>query len=399
MPPGTKWRAQPPAFILPNGSEIHIKSADPSSGFEKFQGAGLTAAWFDEEPVGENGRQVFHEVYARRAPGIPLKIWMTFTPLQGFSWSHKELWDKETRCFPDVETFTVTQLDASKSHGGFWSEKELTDFQAGYSEAEWEARVMGKFGLLSGSCYFNGKLIEETRERIKGETSERYSIKHAAMSGPILSKDSNGHLTVYRPPAPGHAYILGVDCAGGIGRDFSCAWVLDRKDLACAAKWKSNQVDANLFASDGVLPLGKYYNNAQIVVESNNDHGGTVIQELRTRYHNLYRQRKWNAVRRTYDDSYGWRTLSSNRMAIYDAIAKALREGEWVPNRDLLVEMGTVVKLDDDRKVDHLDGYHDDEVIAAGLALAVHYDSPMYQIDHRKYRLNIPNTETGWMVA
>ncbi len=398
MPPGTRFRSQPPAFILPNGSEIHLKSADPSSGFEKFQGAGLTAAWFDEEPMGENGRQIFHEVYARRAPGIPLSIFMTFTPLQGFSWSHRELWDPETRTFPDVACFTVTQLDASQSHGGFWSEKELKDFQAGYSEAEWEARVMGKFGLLSGSSYYSGKLIEEALDRIKAEKGVRYEIKHALIGGPQLKEDPNGPLTVFRPPVAGRQYIIGVDVAGGIGRDYSVAWVLDRKDLACCARWRSNQIDAHLFASNGILPLAKYYSNALLVPEANNDHGGTVIQELRTRYHRLYRQRKWNAVRRTYDDSYGWRTLSSNRMATYDALAKALREGEWIPNAELLKEMATVVKLDDDRKVDHLVGYNDDEVVAAGLALAVHYDTPMYppQPDNR---LRIPSTDHGWMVA
>jgi len=396
MPPGTRWRSQPPAFILPNGSEIHLKSADPSSGFEKFQGAGITAAWFDEEPIGENGRQIFHEVYARRAPGVPLSIFMTFTPLQGFSWSHRELWDEETRTFPDVACFTVTQLDASQSHGGFWSEKELKEFQAGYSEAEWEARVMGKFGLLSGTSYYSGKLLQETLDRIKDVKGVRHSIRTGLVTGPQVAPDDKGPLTIYRPPLGNRGYIMGVDCAGGIGRDFSVASVWDRRDLALVAEWSSNKVDAHQFGSDGVLPLAIYYNNSLVVIEANSDHGGTVINELRSRYHNLYRSRKWNAVKRDYASEYGWRTLASNRMSVYDALGKALREGEWTPSKELLNEMSTVVKRENER-VDHLEGYHDDRVFAAGLALAVHYDTPVYSIDHSKLRRPVQSGELGWM--
>lgn len=397
LPPGTKWRAQPPTFFLPNGSEIHLKSADPSSGFEKFQGAGILAAWFDEEPVGENGRQIFHEVYARRAPGVPLHIFMTFTPLQGYSWSYKELWDEESDArFPGVETFTVTQLDASKSHGGFWSDKELEEFQAGYSEAEWDARVMGKFGLLSGASYYSGKLLEEAKERIKQEKGVKHRISSGVVSAVQVSPDENGPLTVYRPPVTGRQYIMGVDCAGGVGQDRSVAAVWDRKDLALVAEWASDRIDAHEFGANAVLPLAKYYGNALVVVESNSDHGGTVVNELRTRYHNLYRQRKWNALRREYGSEYGWRTTSANRMSVYDSLAKALREGVWTPQLELLQEMGTIVKREGER-VDHLEGYHDDRVFASGLALAVHYDTPVYVIDHAKLRRPVPQGELGWL--
>ena len=52
LPPGYRWFKQESIIRLPKpwGSEIHLKSAD--AGREKFQGAGLQAAWFDEEPKG-----------------------------------------------------------------------------------------------------------------------------------------------------------------------------------------------------------------------------------------------------------------------------------------------------------------------------------------------------------
>jgi phage terminase large subunit-like protein len=395
LPAGFKERSQPPVFTLPNGSKIVVKSADPSSGMEKFQGEGIQAALFDEEPVGENGRQIFHETYARRMPGVQLEIMLTFTPLQGFSWSYRELWNPETRTFPGVECFVVTQMDASKSHGGFWTDAELDDFKAGYSEAEWEARVLGKYGQLSGSTYFSGKLLEEAAQ--KCEKGDRYKVRFSPAHGPVVEPDSRGPLTIFRPPCSGHKYIVGVDPAGGIGRDSSVATVFDREDNAFVAVWSSNRVDAHEFGANAVLPLGIHYNNALIVVESNNEHGGTVLNELRNRYHHVYRNRRWNAVRREYQSEYGFKTTAANRMSIYDALSKTLREGLWTPYKELLDEMATTV-MKENEKVEHMDGCHDDHVFSAGLALVVHLDSPMYAVKYEKMP-SYAGQENAWMGA
>jgi hypothetical protein len=396
LPPGYKEFRQPPRFVLPNGSEIHMKSADPSAGFEAFQGAGIKAALFDEEPVGNNGRQIFHEVFARRAPGVPLRIMFIFTPLQGLSWAVRELLDPESPdLFPGVDSFKIHQDEALKSHGGFWEESELMELRAGYSGAEYDARVKGQFGLMSGNSYFDGRLLEETRERVKNERGVRHSIRSALITGVQVSEDADGPLSIYRPPLKDRQYIMGVDCAGGIGQDYSVCSVWDRKDLALVASWVSNRIDPHEFGSNGVLPLAKYYNNALVVLEVNSDHGGSVLNELRSRYHNLYRQRKWDSIKREYRSEWGWRTLSNNRTAVYDALAKALREGEWTPSVDLLKEMSFIIKREGER-IDHLDGYHDDLVFASGLALAVHFDQPVY-VPKVSPRRHIPATETGWM--
>lgn len=394
LPPGYRFYKQESIIVLPKPwqSEIHLKSAD--SGREKFQGAGLLACWFDEEPKGSQGEDIFSEVYARRQPGVPLRIYMTFTPLQGLSWSYRRLWDDESPTrYPGVETFVFNLFDCSKAHGGFLLDDEIETITKGYSEGEYEARVHGKYGIISGSGYFSAKLIEEAKP--KCETGKRFKIRHSQTSGASLESSESGELIVYRPPTEHRQYIIGVDAAGGVGRDQSVCSVWDRDDLALCAEWCSNKVDAHDFGANAVLPLGIYYGNALVVVEANGEHGGTVINELRNRYHKLYRSRKWNAVQKRYLAEYGWKTGPSNRMSVFDALQKSLREGNWTPNKELLLEMSTVVTKDND-KVEHLDGCHDDRVFAAGVALAVHYDSPRYEVK-RPEPTHYAEKDLAWM--
>lgn len=395
LPPGYRFYKQESIIVLPKPwkSEIHLKSAD--SGRDKFQGAGILAAWFDEEPKGTQGEDIFSEVYARRAPGVPLRIFMTFTPLQGLSWSYRRLWDADsTTRYPGVETFVFGLDDCSLAHGGFLTDDEIETIKAGYSEGEYEARVHGKYGIIAGSGYYSAKLIDTARQ--KCEAGNRFKIRWSPVSGPALVSDEAGELTIHRPPARGRQYIVGVDAAGGTGRDASVASVWDRDDLACCAEWYSNKVDPDLFGTDAVLPLAKLYGNALTVVEANGEHGGTVIAQLRGRYHQLYRHREWNSMRRRYTDQYGWKTTAANRMRVFDALAKSLREGRWVPTRGLLDEMSTVVTKEDGR-VDHLDGCHDDRVFAAGIAHAVHYDTPRYRADFTELRTPLNVSENAWM--
>ena len=400
LPPGTRYFRQEAIFKLPKpwNSEIHVKSAD--SGREKFQGAGIQAAWFDEEPKGQAGEEIFGEVYARRAPGVPLRIFLTFTPLQGLSWSYRKMWNKNSEeLLPGVETFQFSLYDCSKAHGGFLTDEEIETIHAGYTEYEREARVYGKYTTIGGSPYFSPKLLSACLEKVGANKGEKYEIRLGAQGQPVLEPKADGNLTVYRPATDGHEYIVGVDAAGGAGRDASVASVWDRDDLALVARWYSNKVDPDAFGSNAVLPLGKHYRNALVVVESNGEHGGTVLAQLRGRYHNTYRNRKWNSITRKYTDEYGWRTTAVSRMRIWDSLARALREDEWTPDEGLIEEMRTVI-IKECEKVEHMDGCHDDQAFASGIALAIHYDSLRHQLQpwsHYRTEIVSPSPEVAWM--
>ena len=397
LPPGYKFFKQESIIRLPKpwGSEIHLKSAD--SGREKFQGAGLLAAWFDEEPKGLAGEEIFGEVYARRAPGVPLRIFMTFTPLQGLSWSYRRLWNPEsTERYPGVETFYFDLHDCSKALGGFLTDGEIETIEQGYPEWEREARVHGRYMHIGGHCYFDYPLLQKAE--LKGEPGKTYKISFAPPNRATLSEDPAGPLVVYRPPAPGRKYICGVDTAAGIGRDFSVASVWDREDLALCAQWRSNRVDPDLFGSEGVLPLGYHYNTALLVVETNGEHGGTVVSQLKGRYPNIWLRMEWDKAKGGYTKSYGFRTDSRTRGRLFDAVKRALREDEWNPSKELVQEMKGIIG-DVDGRPDHLEGTHDDQVVAAGLALCVNYESPAVKLPpwHRMKTAVSGPRELQWM--
>jgi phage terminase large subunit-like protein len=399
LPPGYKYYKQEGIIRLPKpwSSEIHVKSCD--AGREKFQGAGILAAWFDEEPKGLPGEEIFGEVYARRAPGVPLRIFMTFTPLQGLSWSYRRLWNQESEeRYPGVETFLFDLHDCSKALGGFLTDEEIETIEMGYNEWEREARVHGKYTIMGGTPFFSPKAIaEQTKKCVPGK---RFKISCGPGQSPILEEHDSGPLTIYRPPAEGRHYIIGVDPAGGVGRDASVASVWDREDLSLVAEWYSNRIHPDLFASDSLLPLGAYYRQALMVVETNGEHGGTVVSNLKGRYSNLYMRQEWDKIDMKYVNEYGFRTTNRTRGRILDALSKSLREAAWSPNDRILREMMTIV-LKEDGKAEHMDGCNDDAAFAAGIALAVNYESPRPMFKPwSHYRTHIGGAEElQWMAT
>lgn len=379
LPPGYRYFKQESIIRLPKPwlSEIHLKSAD--SGREKFQGAGLTAAWFDEEPKGIPGEEIFGEVYARRKPGVPLRIFMTFTPLQGLSWSYRRLWDeKSLERYPGVETFLFDLHDCSVSLGGFLTDEEISTIEGGYSEWEREARVHGKY-FATGSPYFSPRRIQETRD--KCEVGKKHSIElNIEAFTPVVKEDESGKLVLYRPPARGRDYICGIDSAGGVGRDSSVAVVFDAEDKAIVAQYASNTIQPDLFATTVCLPLGLHYNNALLVVETNGEYGGMVLSNLKARYPNLFMRQEWDKIALEYKNEYGFRTTERTRGRVFATLAKYLREGTWTPTVDLLMEMAQMNIDPSTNRVDHPDGCHDDIVMAAGIALAVMDENPVVKL-------------------
>ena len=396
LPPGYKFYKQESIIRLPKpwGSEIHIKSAD--AGREKFQGAGILAAWFDEEPKGSQGEEIFGEVYARRAPGIPLRIFMTFTPLQGLSWSYRRLWNEASEeRYPGVETFIFDLHDCSKAHGGFLTDEEISLIERGYSSWEREARVHGRYSIMGGRNFYQGQAIEAAKLRC--EKGKRYDIRLTGQVQ-VVEENETGSLTIRRDPAKGHRYVIGVDCSGGIRRDSSVANVWDRDDKVCVASLATDSLAPDLFA-DKVVALGRYYGYALVVPETNGEHGGSVLAGIRGRhYPHIYQRQDWDKVRMEYRDEYGFRTTSRTRARIFDSVKKWLADDTVIFSELTLKECETIV-VDDDLRPDHLDGCHDDSVVADGVAICVMEDNQSMKLPPwNRFRNHVSGPrEIQWM--
>lgn len=401
MPPEFRYNKLEQTFYLGPPYNSRIQIIQQAAGREQFQAARVRAIWIDEEcPESQGGAENFTEMLARKEPGVDLDITYTFTPLSGLDWSYRKLLDEEA---PDrlksVEVFYASIDDAAISHGGFYSDEEIEEIKLKYPEHERMARLEGKASVLSGSLYFNRHGLNAALD--KKPTGVGVKLKRGHLSALIADDDSTSDLQVFTRPIPGRQYIIGADPGGGVGRDSSVAVVFDRATLACAAIYSSNRVDPDFFGAEVLLLLGMYYNEALLVVESNN-HGGTVLSQLKGRYPNLFMRREWSKIDGRMVPEYGWRTDTRTKPRLLDALARALREELWLPPEQVIREMMTIV-LKPDQKVEAMVGYFDDAVIAAGIALQVNYELPMdTNIKKEDYRIRLTGvTENApaWMAS
>lgn len=400
LPKGFRYYKMESRIVLPKpwGSEIVVKSAD--AGREKFQGEGLQAAWFDEEPIGEAGHEIFKEVYARRKPGVPLQIFMTYTPLQGMSWSYHKLWNKKSpELLPGVETFSFDLYDCTEEKGGFLTLDEVKTIERGYSFWERKARVHGQYTFIGGTPYFDPGGILNALQRQETPTLHTIRQKLGALPGISaisLEARDDGPFRVYRPPLKGHQYIIGVDVGGGVGRDATVASVWDRDDLVQSAEWHSNSVDPQEFGAFILPAIGHFYNQAEIVVEVNGEHGGTVTSQLRGKYRKLYMRQNWDSANRKIVNEYGFRTNTRTKGMVLDTLSRVLREDVWVPSAPLLEEMGQFI-ADKNGSGEAMDGCFDDRVMAAGIGLLVHFENPRVKINPDDYKITYQKCDHEWM--
>ena len=403
MPPGFRYNKAEQTFYLPRPYNSRIQIIQQAAGRTQFQAARVRAVWIDEEcPASQGGDGIFSEILARKEPGVDLDITYTFTPTNGLDWSYRKLCDENAEDrLKNVEVFYATIDDAAISCGGFYSDEEIEEIKKKYPVHERQARLTGHASLLGGALYFNRHALNRLRGLLP--TGERVRLQKGHLSALSPVEDDLSDLQIFQRPVSGRQYIIGSDPGGGVGRDSSVAIVFDRATLKCCAIFSSNRVDPDFFGAETLRLLGLYYNSALLVVESNN-HGGTVLSQLKGGlYPNLFVRRDWSKYDGRMVPEYGFRTDTRTRPRIFDALARTLREEAWsnVPQQ-LLSEMETIIQ-NDDGKVEAQIGYFDDAVMAAGIALAVNYeDPPPIYPNKDQYRIRVTGVSENspsWMAA
>ena len=168
----------------------------------------------------------------------------------------------------------------------------------------------------------------------------------AGAAGPVFEQVEGGPLRLWEAPNVGMRYCIGADVAEGLDHgDFSTAHVIEAKSRRVVAHFHA-RIDADLFGSDVLFNLGRWYNQALIGVESNN-HGLTTNKALaRILYNPIYKARsvtKGNNVAPT--ETLGWRTTTISKPLALDDLNRALRDGELhVYDVDTHVELRSFVR-------------------------------------------------------
>lgn len=188
----------------------------------------------------------------------------------------------------------------------------------------------------------------------------------------VINKDlipwiKNRSLKIFKIPKSKERYWIGVDCSEGVGLDYSTMFVIDKKgENVCT--FRNNKVKPYEFA-DVVALVGKYYNNALLIIEKASG-GHTVIEKMKYeyKYHNLMKYKTYDEFNKVQWKA-GFDTNSKTKgIAINDC-------REWfdkglvrINDKEVLNEMKTFI-VNEKGQMNAAIGTHDDLISAMWLCI------------------------------
>lgn len=140
-----KWDNKYGVCYLRNGSKIGFKSCEQE--INTFGGTAKDGIWFDEEPPGEHGYQIYKECRMRTIDRGG-KIWFTMTPVQGMSWTADEIYEPAVAGDPNYFCLEMSTYD-----NPHLSKNVIQEIEKDCTEDEKEMRFFGKYIQFSGLVY------------------------------------------------------------------------------------------------------------------------------------------------------------------------------------------------------------------------------------------------------
>jgi len=186
-----------------------------------------------------------------------------------------------------------------------------------------------------------------------------------------------GNLAIWKDFRGDRSYVIGVDCASGQARDYSCASVLDARTMEYVARLRG-KLNTDVFAHQ-LFELGKRYGWAYIAVERDG-HGRSVLKSLLDReYPNLHYHAEYDEFKQINMSDAGWKTSGKTKPLMINGMITAFSTGDLISwSENLLYEASNLVWENGiDSKVRTSSGSNDDEFIAIAIALQVRDNVPI----------------------
>ena len=235
---------------LENGSKIIAASTSASA----VRGMSFNIIFLDEFAFVQNhlADDFFASVYPTISSGKSTKVIIVSTP-HGMNHFYR-MWHDAER---GNNEYTPTEVHWSEVPGrdAKWKEQTIRNTSKQQFAIEFECEFLGSVDTLISAAKLKA-LVYET---------------------PV---EQNGKLSVYERPFKGRDYIVTVDVARGVGKDYSAFIVADITEFPyrVVATYRDNQVKPMLFPSI-ISDVGKAYNNAYVLCEVN-DIGDQVASIL-----------------------------------------------------------------------------------------------------------------------
>lgn len=262
--------------------------------------------------------------------------------------------------------FNIIELDYWE-HPLYNDPKWIEDTRATLGESGWQQEIERSF-LGSGTTWINPIILTALTEHTRDNIPQHQGFEKWRNHGAERKNEwDEGALWTWKRPEEGHEYIIGVDCAEGVGDsgDNSAFQILDIATLEQVAEFYSNTISPHVYAQL-LNEIGYFYNTALIVVE--NMHPGTaVLMALQhdLSYENLH-----------YDDnkqqSPGLKSSKTKRPQFLEVLQQRLLNGTLRLNSPRLVtELNTFIFNALTKKPEAQRGKHDDAILSMALALYV----------------------------
>lgn len=275
-------------------------------------------AWGAIEPVADVGGRVIMLSTANGEGNLFHKLWVEATT-------------GNNRFSPLFFPWSANGRDQS------WYEAKARDTPEWLMAQEYPDNPEDAF-LKSGRPVFDLSVLRQI------ETKPPVSSGYFAVNGNYI--DTGGALLIWEYPEEGGRYAIGADPSQGLEHsDYASAHVINARTHEVVAAWHGH-IDPDLFGTEVLHPLGKFYNSALMGVESNL-HGLTTLIALRRKgYFPIYYERSPKYKKSVPTDVLGFRTTQTTKPLIIDELQRALREDMKLWCEHTVGELKTFVRDD-----------------------------------------------------
>ena len=244
---------------LENGSKIMAASTSASA----VRGMSFNVIFLDEFAFVPNhiADQFFSSVYPTISSGKSTKVIIISTP-HGMNMFYK-LWHDAER---NKNEYVTTEVHWSEVPGrdAVWKEQTIANTSEEQFRVEFECEFLGSVDTLISASKLRTMVYEEPINRNKG-------------------------LDIFEEPIEDHQYVISVDVARGVTKDYSAFTVIDTTTIPyrMVAKYRNNVIKPLLFPNI-IHQVATAYNHAYVLIEVN-DIGGQVadIMQFDLEYDNL----------------------------------------------------------------------------------------------------------------
>ena len=238
-----------------NNSRIIAAATSGSS----IRGMSVNLLYLDEFAFVERAAEFYTSTYPVVSAGKETKVIITSTA-NGIGNTYHKIWEGAVQKTNEFQSFRVDWWDVPGR------------------DENWKKQTVANTSQLQFDQEFGNTFFGTGDTLVEAET-----LMNFRAINPIRVMEG-GDLLVYKEPIKNHEYIMTVDVSKGRGQDYSTFTLIDIsvRPFEQVAVYRNNTISPILYPNI-IYKYAKSYNNAYIVVESN-DQGGVVCNGL---YHEL----------------------------------------------------------------------------------------------------------------